>query len=84
MTSDFIAEDDLNTFDEYLRLQGVDPSTAGPAVHALEYSGDHRAYHISLRESVGCARPASVSRNLAISPELAELPSVILSLHRRR
>ena len=52
MTSDFIAEDDLNTFDEYLRLQGVDPSTAGPAVHALEYSGDHRAYHISLRERV--------------------------------
>ena len=25
-----------------------------------------------------------ISRNLAISPELAELPSVILSLHRRR
>jgi hypothetical protein len=32
---DFISEDDLNTFDGYLRLQVVDPSTAGPDVHAL-------------------------------------------------
>jgi hypothetical protein len=28
--SDFISEDDLNTFEGYLRLQAVDPMTAGP------------------------------------------------------
>jgi hypothetical protein len=35
MASDFISEDDLNTFDGYLRLQAVDPSTAGPDVLAM-------------------------------------------------
>jgi hypothetical protein len=30
--SDFISEDDLNTFDGYLRYQGIDPKTAAPEV----------------------------------------------------
>ena len=29
MARDFISEDDLNTFDGYLRLQGIEPSIVG-------------------------------------------------------
>ena len=35
MASDFISEDDLNTFDGYLRLQGIKSSTAGPDALAM-------------------------------------------------
>jgi hypothetical protein len=34
MARDFISEDDLNTFDGYLRLQGIEPSIAEPKVLA--------------------------------------------------
>jgi hypothetical protein len=34
MARDFILEDDLNTFDGYLRLQGIEPSIAEPKVLA--------------------------------------------------
>jgi hypothetical protein len=30
--SDFTSEDDLNTFDRYLRYQGIDPATTAPDV----------------------------------------------------
>jgi hypothetical protein len=35
MASDFISEDDLNTFEGYLRLQAVDPSTTALDVLAM-------------------------------------------------
>jgi hypothetical protein len=35
MTSEFIPEDNLNTFDGYLPLQAVDPSMGGPNVLAM-------------------------------------------------
>ena len=35
MASDSISEDDLNTFEGYLRLQAIDPSTAGLDVLAM-------------------------------------------------
>jgi hypothetical protein len=49
MASDFISENDLNTFDGYLRLQAIDPSTAGLEVLAMYRNHSTRRWQSGLQ-----------------------------------